>query len=177
MSEQIEKIVDGVTYSSSEVHDQLKGGYNCKDCVGHKDGIICDELSDADCSGQYVFKIKDLTKQQAPTQKASEPNQGVKFDDGKTLYSLVPPYALEAVAKNLTAGLKKYPSRNNWMLVENAKERYLDALMRHLESHRKGEIYDTENIDPTTTHMSAVAVNAMFLLELMLNTELNKGNK
>lgn len=102
--------------------------------------------------------------------------QGVKYDSDKTQYSLVPPYALEAVAKNLTSGLKKYKEINNWKKVPDAENRYLNALYRHLEQHRKGEIYDTDNIDPTTTHLSAIAVNAMFLLELMLNPELN-GDK
>jgi hypothetical protein len=102
--------------------------------------------------------------------------QGVKYDDNKLQYSLIPPYALEAVAQNLTDGLKKYPERNNWVKVSNAQERYLDALYRHLEAHRKGEIYDTDNINPENTHMAAVVANALFLLEFMLNPKL-KGKE
>ena len=100
--------------------------------------------------------------------------KGVKFDGDKTQYSLVPPYALEAVADNLTAGLKKYSGRNNWKLVPNAQERYLDALYRHLEAHRRGEIYDQESSVEGTTHLSAVAVNAMFLLEFLLDPNLKE---
>lgn len=99
---------------------------------------------------------------------------GVKFDQDKIKYSLLPSYALEAAAKNMTDGLKKYPERDNWRKVDNAQERYLDALYRHLEAHRRGNIYDTESSDPTNTHLAAVVVNAMFLLEFLLNPELNK---
>lgn len=100
--------------------------------------------------------------------------KGVKFDGDKTQYSLVPPYALKAIADNLTAGLKKYPGRNNWKLVPNAQERYLDALYRHLEAHRRGEVFDTESSVEGTTHLSAVAVNAMFLLEFLLDPNLKE---
>lgn len=101
-------------------------------------------------------------------------SSGVKYDDSKIQYTLVPSYALEAIAKNLTAGLIKYKERDNWQKVPNATDRYLNALYRHLEAHRRGEIYDTDNADPTTTHMSAVAVNAMFILEFMLNEDLKE---
>lgn len=99
---------------------------------------------------------------------------GTKYDDGKVQYTLVPPYALQEVARNLTEGLKKYKERNNWQKVPNAEQRYMDALMRHFEAIRRGEIYDVDSTDPTTSHMSAVAVNALFLLEFMYNPELKK---
>jgi hypothetical protein len=172
--ENIIKIRKGITYTQEPVK---YSGYNCRECVANDNVELCAALDDEECSHSYVFKVGDFnnTEPSAPPEKAPEASQGVKYDDGKTLYSLVPPYALEAVAKNLTAGLKKYPARNNWMQVNNAEERYLDALYRHLEAHRRGEIYDTDNIDSTTTHLSAVAVNSLFLLELMLNPKLNKG--
>lgn len=97
---------------------------------------------------------------------------GVKYDEGKVQYSLIPPYALQAVARNLTVGLKKYPARNNWQLVPNAKEKYLDALMRHLESYRRGVKYDPESSVPDMHELSAVIANAMFLLEFDLNPNL-----
>ena len=100
---------------------------------------------------------------------------GTKYDDGKIQYTLIPPYALQEVARNLTEGLKKYKERNNWQKVPNAEQRYMDALMRHFEAIRRGELYDTDSSAPDMPHMAAVAVNAMFLLEFMLNPELKKG--
>lgn len=102
---------------------------------------------------------------------------GTKYDQDKLQYSLIPPYALEQIAKNLTVGLKKYKERNNWKKVQDAEQRYLDALYRHLEAHRRGEMYDPDSSVPDMPHMAAVAVNAMFLLEFMLDPELKKDNK
>ena len=99
--------------------------------------------------------------------------EGYKLDNNKLQYSLIPPLALEALARNLTAGLSKYP-KDNWKKVDNAEERYLDALYRHLEAHRKGEVYDSESSLDKMPHLAAVAVNAMFLLEFLLTPELTK---
>ena len=98
--------------------------------------------------------------------------EGIKYDSDKLQYTLIPPLALEQVARNLTIGLKKYPERNNWKKVDNAEERYLDALYRHLEAHRKGEVFDPDSSVPDMYHLAAVAVNALFLLEFMLDDKL-----
>lgn len=86
-------------------------------------------------------------------------NEGMKFDDGKLLYSLIPPETLKALAEVLTFGAKKY-DKNNWQLVENGEERYLDALFRHLEAYRVGEAIDPESGLP---HLAHVLTNAAFL--------------
>jgi hypothetical protein len=99
---------------------------------------------------------------------------GTKYDQDKLQYTLIPTKALEAVARNLTIGLKKYKERDNWKKVPNANQRYLDALYRHLEAHRSGQLYDVDSSDPTMPHMAAVAVNALFLLEFMLDQDLKE---
>lgn len=99
---------------------------------------------------------------------------GIKYDEDKIQYSLVPPHALQAVARNLTVGLQKYKERDNWKKVPGAKQRYLDALYRHLEAHRRGELYDPDSSVPDMLHIAAVAVNAMFLLEFMLDENLKE---
>jgi Domain of unknown function (DUF5664) len=167
----IDQTVDGVTY---EVDTNLRG---CNNCIakGNNPSTLCADLCDEWCGGEYVFKVKDIFISTPKTLEKLKV-QGVKYDNDKILYSLIPSYALEAVAQNLTDGLKKYPERDNWMKVANAQERYLDALYRHLEAHRKGEIYDSDNTNPENTHLAAVVANAMFLLEFMLNPAL-KGNQ
>ena len=117
-----------------------------------------------------INNLNDLLNPKVPQ------TQGVKYDGGKLQYSLVPPYALKEVARNLTLGLEKYKERDNWKKVENAVQRYTDALYRHLEAHRMGEIYDPDSPVDNMPHMAAVAVNALFILEFMLNPELQKGN-
>jgi hypothetical protein len=92
------------------------------------------------------------------------PGSGPKFDTGKLRYSLVPPTAVKALAEVLTFGAKKY-APNSWQLVDRAQERYLDALMRHLEAYRSGELIDPESGLP---HLSHLLCNASFLLHFQL---------
>ena len=141
-------------------------GYCCTHCVMLDEDGNCSD-NQTRCGDGYFLEADETTTK--PT------SSGIKYDTDKVQYSLVPSYALEAVAKNLTAGLQKYKERDNWKKVPNAEQRYLDALYRHLEAHRRGEIYDADNADPSTTHMSAVAVNALFLLEFLLNPELKQA--
>lgn len=177
----------------------VNGGASCSDCACEKESLegLCTsarntyfgmgETSVCIVDNIIWVKAEDQPKAkpasiQSPTQavkdypsnKVQDIQVGVKYDNDKIRYSLVPAYALQEVARNLTVALKKYPAANNWQMVDNAEERYMDALMRHLEAVRRGEVYDTDNIDPTLSHMSAVAVNALFLLEFMLNPKLAK---
>jgi hypothetical protein len=115
-------------------------------------------------------EIQDWVRNEKTVPEKQKP--GTKYDQGKLQYTLIPPYALQEVARNLTEGLKKYKERDNWQKVDGAEERYMDALMRHFEAIRRGETYDVDSSDPTISHMSAVAVNAMFLLEFMYNPKL-----
>ena len=170
MNEQIEKVVNGVEYAK-----QNNDGRGCTGCAAwsyNNATPLCDKLRDEGCAWRYIFISTTTSDELTPEMDSTA---GVKYDNDKLKYSLIPSYALEAVAQNLTDGLKKYPERDNWMKVDNAQERYLDALYRHLELHRKGEIYDTDSINPENTHIAAVVANAMFLLEFMLNPKLNKG--
>lgn len=122
-----------------------------------------------------TVQIKDWKEFSMITDSVQQ--SGTKYDQDKLQYSLIPPFALEQVAKNLTAGLKKYKEKDNWKKVQGAEQRYLDALYRHLEAHRRGEVYDKDSNLPDMPHMAAVAVNAMFLLEFMLDPKLTKENK
>lgn len=86
------------------------------------------------------------------------PEGGVKFDDDKPRYDLIPPEALEGLAKVLTFGAKKYAPRN-WekgMLWG----RVFGAAMRHLWAWWRGE-----NTDPETglSHLDHAACCIAFL--------------
>ena len=169
---------DGKTYIT--VDESYSG--SCMHCSFNGDSQNCSESSQyISCAGQQIiWKLVEDEDMKSITQEIQEFNldkltvqtPGTKYDQGKLQYTLVPPYALQEVARNLTEGLKKYKERNNWQKVEGAEQRYMDALMRHFEAIRRGEIYDVDSSDPTISHMSAVAVNAMFLLEFMYNPEL-----
>ena len=83
---------------------------------------------------------------QFQTKYENKMKTGNKLDQGKLPYtaltrSLALP--LHEIVKVLDFGIKKY-SKDNWLIVPNAKERYEDALDRHLASWRMGETKDTE---------------------------------
>lgn len=100
--------------------------------------------------------------------------EGVKYDAGKPrlgLHLVEVPHAFEAVGTLLGKGAEKY-SVGNWKAVPDAEQRYLDAMLRHLTAHYKGEVIDPET---EQKHLAAVAVNALFLLELSLLND-NSGS-
>lgn len=188
-------VVEGKVYSPVEDNPNIEDG--CNNCSFRNDEHRCNAANHIyDCykNDVHFVPVADTT---APTADLRSDTQqmkdwqpmttitvtenqpiGTKYDQDKLQYSLIPPYALEQIAKNLTVGLKKYKERNNWKKVQGAEQRYLDALYRHLEAHRRGELYDTDSSVPDMLHMAAVAVNAMFLLEFMLDPQLKeKDNK
>ncbi|MFT7880460.1 MAG: dATP/dGTP diphosphohydrolase domain-containing protein [Sulfurimonas sp.] len=85
---------------------------------------------------------------------------GIKKDDGKPRYSLIPPKPLEDIAEVFTFGAKKYADKN-YLLIED-ESRIIDALMRHTDALRRGEYIDKESGKPHTAHISC---NAMMLQE------------
>lgn len=87
------------------------------------------------------------------------PTEGVKYDQGKTRYDLVPPEALEQIAQVLTFGAAKYADRN-WEKGINFG-RVFGAAMRHLWSWWRGE-----NTDPETglSHLAHAGCCIFFLL-------------
>jgi hypothetical protein len=83
---------------------------------------------------------------------------GLKYDDGKLRWDLLPYDAIEKVVEILTYGANKYEA-NNWQEVESS--RYEAAMMRHFVAYMKGEKRDFES---GFTHLAHMACNALFLL-------------
>jgi hypothetical protein len=88
--------------------------------------------------------------------------EGLKYDEGKLHWELLPMDCVEDVVKILTFGSKKY-GPNNWQEVDNANDRYYAALMRHLTANRKGEVLDEES---GLSHLAHAMCNVVFLLWL-----------
>jgi len=88
--------------------------------------------------------------------------EGIKNDKEKSRYDLLPAGAIDELAKVLTHGAKKYEA-NNWRKVENGKERYLAALLRHAFALVSGEEADK---DSGLHHAGHIMANAAFLFEL-----------
>jgi len=88
-----------------------------------------------------------------------------KNDKGKPLAGLVLQdfaRALEQVVEVGTFGAKKY-SKHGWLSVPDARERYTDALYRHLLAYGKGDYTDD---DSGLRHLSHAAWNILAILEL-----------
>ena len=169
---QIKHAVDNTFKMNGKTYIKIKGR-NCTDCVFGGDANKDDCWAAPDCTGS-IFKIADLpvvTNSTCTTVDTSKA-LGRKYDNGKPRYSLIPPYALEQVAICLTKGAEKYDD-NNWKYVDDAEARYLDALLRHVEARRKGEVLDAEGND----HLAAIVVNGLFLLEFEHNPEFKKEGK
>jgi hypothetical protein len=180
-------MLDGKEYTPVEDEDDAG---TCTDCAFRNKAVLCynaNLIMKCDNPKPLHFVPASTVDLRSDTQQmkdwnnadvVQEQSPGTKYDQDKLQYSLIPSYALEQIAKNLTVGLKKYKERDNWKKVQGAEQRYLDALYRHLEAHRRGELYDTDSSVPDMLHMAAVAVNAMFLLEFMLDPKLKqKDNK
>jgi len=83
---------------------------------------------------------------------------GMKFDDGKLRWDLLPYDVIEDVVDILTFGAQKY-APNNWKGVEI--ERYQAAMMRHFSAYMQGEMNDPES---GKHHLAHVITNAVFML-------------
>jgi hypothetical protein len=95
-------------------------------------------------------------------------DQGIKYDNGKPEYGLLPPFALEEVAKVLTFGAAKY-DRENWRKLDDIERRYFDAAQRHVWAIKRGETHDPES---NLHHLAHSITCLLFLLELELNSNI-----
>lgn len=87
--------------------------------------------------------------------------EGTKHDAGKPIFGAIPPLAELEVAKVMEFGARKY-SRGNWAKVDNLQERYMDAVLRHLNAVRRGEKLDDES---GLSHLAHAACCVLFMLD------------
>lgn len=96
--------------------------------------------------------------------------EGKKYDTGKNRMGLVLQgfsNALWEVGRVGTFGGQKYDF-GNWQYLENAKERYFDALFRHLFLYMQGEEIDKES---GLKHLSHALWNLTAVLEFIMREE------
>lgn len=86
---------------------------------------------------------------------------GNRYNEGKPMMSLLPPVALEEVAKVLTYGAKKY-SKFNWMKGLPYME-IIDSCERHISAWKKGEDID----ESACLHIAHAACNLLMLIEMI----------
>ena len=110
-------------------------------------------IIDHDYSATTMSDIKDL--------KFFGQVQGRKFDQGKPRYGLLPPLALQEMARVLTHGAEK-DDAGNLKHVPDSLERYFDALQRHVWAWKMGEKLDP---DSGIHHLAHALANVAFLYE------------
>ena len=90
----------------------------------------------------------------------SKPQQGVKYDEDKLQWSLLPFRALKEVVAVLGFGAKKY-APDNWQRVPESRTRYVDAAFRHLTDWHLKERLDGET---GKSHLAHAICCLLFLL-------------
>ena len=94
-------------------------------------------------------------------------NQSAKADNGKPILSLVPKQIIYEIERVRSFGVKKYKDPDNWKKVEI--ERYHEALLRHTLAI--WEDFKAKDKESGLLHLSHIATNVAFILELMNEME------
>lgn len=113
-------------------------------------------------SNGHEPKIVSYTSDKPVFTQAMADKGGAKHDQGKPRYDLLPPIAIDEMAKVLTFGAEKY-APNSWQSVPDAINRYRAALLRHTFAIQRGELIDEESGLP---HSALAMCNAAFIVEL-----------
>ena len=156
--------------SQGYVDGEGVGYYSATYCVISPAGL------DASDNIDFVSDLKELTLADFEPKKAvidvfnelqadlSNLKNGLKFDQDKPRYDLIPAHATNELAKVLTFGAKKY-APNSWRNVEDGLNRYRAALLRHTFAIQRGETHDEES---GLLHSAHAQCCAAFITELEL---------
>lgn len=118
------------------------------------------------CKGSVLGDWRDTLERRPEAMTATVSQEdighlGMKSDHGKPILGAIPPHAELAVGRVLTFGAEKY-ARGNWDHVADHENRYMDAALRHLNAHRRGELVDGESGE---SHLAHAACCILFLLD------------
>lgn len=101
----------------------------------------------------------DDSSSNEPEEEASSTEQGLRYNEGKLPFHLIPPEVEVALAAALLYGAQKYAPRN-WEKGLSWSETYA-SLRRHLNAWYSGEEFDYESDLP---HLYLALANIAFLL-------------
>ena len=137
---------------AKELYEQKKAAISNKT---HTD----ENTSSSGTSTEFKFRKNPVDEDKSAD--LSKNIQCAKADKGKLPISLVPMTIIKDIAAIRKYGEEKYHAPNNWVLVD--KQRYVDAMWRHLIAYQEGEEYDKESGLP---HLWHAACNMAFILEM-----------
>ena len=143
--------------------------------IRHNDkGVMIITVEDVkDWDDVYKFLFGEAKKQTANIDQQltdlyyGKTNQDAKADSGKPNLSLVPKQIIYEIEKVREFGVRKYKDPDNWKKVEI--ERYHEALLRHTLAVWD-DIYARDK-ESGLLHLSHIACNVAFLLEMMNDKE------
>lgn len=123
-------------------------------------------LDGEDMRSSEGWELRKIEAKVGPEKPVEPEPEGKKFDSGKRRFSLIPKGVLREVIDVLEHGAAKY-GVDNWQKVDDAKNRYYNALHRHVSAWWE----DGEKVDPDTGkhHLAHAACNVLFLLWFELN--------
>lgn len=105
--------------------------------------------------GEEVEELPGLTCEVVP-----KPENGVKHDGGKFRFTLLPWNAVKEVIDVLEFGAKKY-APDNWKRVDDHRDRYFNATIRHVTAWYAGEKNDPET---GLNHLAHAVCCLLFLI-------------
>ena len=133
----------------------------CVSCVAYNNWVSRDVFKNIDNHGEAMVERQHSPQvHEEDVMNGHIKAEGVKFDNDKPQWSLLPFKALKEVVDVLTYGAKKY-APDNWKKVPDARQRYIDAGFRHFTAYAGGEKNDSE------TGMSHLAHATCCMLFLM----------
>ena len=125
--------------------------------------IIFDNLDDF-ITPDDIHELFDAIFGPLDADKKGKDDQEAKADAGKAQLSLVPQAIIYDIARIREYGNAKYPEggKDNWKSV--SKERYVDAMLRHISAY----ISDPNGVDEESgfPHLWHAACNMAFILEM-----------
>lgn len=91
-----------------------------------------------------------------------KPPRGAKHDSGKPRWTLFPLLAVTRIVDVLEFGAAKY-GVDNWRHVDELRDRYIDAVYRHIAAWRSGETRDPDSGLP---HLAHAICSLVFILTI-----------
>lgn len=139
--------------------------------IGTFDEGVIEYITDITCDVRIQKEKKSrvwhyLKKDLELIEAAPEANIGLKYDSDKPDYTLVNKELMEAVAKGMTIGVKKYGRLNYRNFTKTDIPRFEAALLRHMFAHLSGEEIDA---DTNLPHLFLVGTNLNIILWLKEN--------
>lgn len=118
-----------------------------------------------------VEKLTFTNEQNELRKKAKEGKLGIKFDEDKLRWDLLPWREVEQIVKIFTFGAHKYADDNWQLVVTKDPRRYFAAAMRHIVKWKKGIKADKESgLNP----LAHALCDILFLLWKDNEDEINK---